>query len=320
MEITNVKVLFAEDDAVARRLLESTLKKWGFEVTSTSDGKQAWAVMDSDTPPEIAILDWVMPEMEGPEVCRLSREKGLNTYLILLTSKDSKADIVAGLEAGADDYVPKPFHPQELKARLSVGARIVALQRALSERIGLLEVANQKLEQLSLEDKLTGIPNRRFLDDVMEREWRRALRSSTPLSIIMIDIDSFKKFNDAYGHQEGDDCLRLVAQALRSCLKRAGDFIGRYGGEEFTVVLPNVDREGAMTVADHLRASVQNLGIKHEDCRSNIGVATISLGVAHGLPSPDSTKEAFISRADAALYLAKQRSGNQAVFAEDEAK
>ncbi|HBF33279.1 TPA: diguanylate cyclase response regulator [Candidatus Sumerlaeota bacterium] len=317
-----LKVLVAEDDSVARRLLESILEKWGFEVVGTNNGLQAWEAMQQPEPPEIAILDWVMPEMEGPEVCKKIRDLGMTTYVILLTARDSKQDVVSGLESGADDYMPKPFNPQELRARVRVGTRIVKLQRALSERIGQLEVFNQRLEVLSLEDKLTCIPNRRALDEAMEREWRRCLRSNVPLAVIMIDIDSFKNFNDNYGHQAGDECLRQIAKALRSCTHRASDFLGRYGGEEFMVLLPGVDRDGASIVANHLRSVVQALGIKHDSCRSNIGICTISLGVSLEVPSANSSIEEMIARADAALYKAKELNGNQTILidasAEDE--
>jgi two-component system, cell cycle response regulator len=315
-----LKVLVAEDDSVARRLLESILKKWGFEVLGTCNGEQAWVAMQQSDPPEIAILDWVMPEMEGPQVCEKIRELGMTTYVILLTARDSKQDVVSGLESGADDYMPKPFNPQELRARIRVGTRIVRLQRALAERIDQLEVFNQRLEVLSLEDKLTGIPNRRALDEALEREWRRCLRAKSPFAAIMIDIDSFKNFNDSYGHQEGDECLRKIAKALWSCIHRASDFLGRYGGEEFMVLLPGVDCDGASIVANHLRAVVQALGIKHENCRSKIGLCTISLGVALEIPSSNSSIEDLIAHADAALYRAKELGGNQTIVIDANAK
>ncbi|NQU44706.1 diguanylate cyclase [bacterium] len=305
------RVLIAEDDMVSCRLLESTLRKWGHEVVVTCDGREAWKVLQEDNPPEIAILDWVMPVMEGPEVCARLRELGRTTYAILLTGKNSKDDIVRGLDAGADDYVSKPFDPHELRARLRVGERMVKLQKALAVRVGQLEALAAKLEDLSYVDQLTGIPNRRQLDDLLDREWRRALRLGMPLTAVMIDIDSFKTFNDHYGHPAGDVCLHQVATALSGCLMRASDSLGRYGGEEFLALLPGTEMTGSLQVAQALRKAVEDLQIPHLYSKRGQRVVTVSLGLALHCPGQDSDPQTLVSWADNALYLAKEAGGNQ---------
>ena len=305
-----MRILIAEDELVSRRLLESTLKKWGHEVVVTCDGEEAWKRLQEPDAPDLAILDWVMPGKEGPEICRKIRATDRSTYVILLTGKGDKEDIVSGLESGADDYVSKPFNPQELRARVKTGARIVGLQKALADRVAELEVLSKRFETLSLEDQLTGVPNRRHLDETLDREWRRAMRSNGFLAAIMVDIDSFKKFNDHYGHPAGDECLKSVARTLQGCIMRAGDFLGRYGGEEFTAIIPETDVPGVLHVSELMRSRVQALGIPHGDCRSNLGVVTISLGVAVTTPRKGITPQEFVSRADRALYLAKQANGN----------
>ncbi|MFP4379142.1 MAG: diguanylate cyclase domain-containing protein [Candidatus Sumerlaeia bacterium] len=309
-----MRIMIAEDGKVSRKLLESTLQKWGHQVVTTCDGSEAWQELQKVDCPDLVILDWVMPDVEGPELCRRLREQKRTTYVILLTAKGDKEDIVTGLEAGADDYVSKPFNRLELRARVEVGIRIVNLQKERDEQIRQLEILSKKLEEISLTDQLTGIPNRRRFDDVFDNEWHRAMRKGLPLGAIMMDIDSFKKFNDKYGHPEGDVCLRKVAQAIHDCMQRASDFVARYGGEEFAALIPDATPEGLKNIAESMRAAVYDLGIPHDECRSRQGVVTISLGLALIIPQRDMKPGELVEDADEALYEAKKAGGNQAIM------
>lgn len=311
----DMRILIAEDDLISRRLLQSSLEKWGMDVVAVSDGEEAWKILQGDNPPPLAILDWVMPGLEGPELCRKLREKGLATYAILLTGKSEKEDLVAGLEAGADDFVSKPFYPLELRARVNVGARIVELQRNLAERVSELVELSRRLEQMSLEDSLTGLPNRRHLTDILEREWGRAQRAKRALAAIMVDIDSFKNYNDHFGHPAGDECLRLVSKALLAGVRRPADFLGRYGGEEFTAILPDTPEEGVLHVAELMRANVEGLRLPHVHSRTGLDYVTVSVGVAIVRPCLESTPDLLIGRADGALYEAKKANGNVVILA-----
>jgi two-component system, cell cycle response regulator len=225
-----MRVLIAEDDAVSRRIVEITLRNWKYDVTAVSDGNQALEVLRSEGAPRLALLDWMMPGKDGPQVCRELRATPtpLYSYIILLTTRSGKEDIAAGLEAGADDYVIKPFEAIELRARLLAGTRIIELQDQLIE-------AQEKLRHQATHDGLTGVWNRAAILDRLEIEIQRSRRQKTPLTIIMADIDRFKNVNDSYGHQVGDVVLRNVAQSM-SVAVRVYDAVGRYGGEEFLIV------------------------------------------------------------------------------------
>src|SRR4029077_4846694 len=241
-------VLVADDDPVSRKMLESCLRKWGFNVTSTKDGFEAWQELQHADAPSLIILDWMMPGFSGVELCRKlrARKSGLYPYILLLTSKDGKQDLIEGLDAGADDYLTKPVDVGELKARLSVGSRIVKLHKDLL----------QKEEELRFEashDRLTGLWNRGAILDFMEREISRARRGGESLGALMIDIDHFKRVNDNYGHQAGDAVLQQVAKRLSAGL-RTYDWLGRYGGEEFIAIVSNCDAATLAMCAERLRA------------------------------------------------------------------
>ncbi len=295
-------ILIAEDEKNLRYLLAMTLKSWGYGVVETHSGTEAWDALQGEGAPMLAILDWQMPGMEGVEVVKKIREEGLNTYVLLLTSLSRKAKIVEGLEAGADDYVVKPFDPPELRARVRAGERILDLQ--------------QKLLEMSLVDQLTGLANRRRWDDSVTKEWRRAARTKQPLGLIMMDLDKFKNYNDTYGHPAGDDCLQKVGKALKDATQRAGDLVARYGGEEFTVLLPNTDAEGVRAVGDEMREAVRALGLEHINGRSADNIMTISQGGAVMVPDTDKAPEVLVDKADARLYKAKEAGGDQLVMAE----
>lgn len=290
------KILIIDDHDEFRRMLHRMLTQAGDEVIETSSGKEALSILRSDDPPKIAILDWMMPEMDGMEVCQKIR-KEINrsyTYVILLTAKETKEDILKGLAAGADDYIVKPFDTGELEARLRAGKRIIDLQ--------------DKLEMLATHDPLTEILNRGAIFDTFEKEHSRAQRKQKPMSVIMADIDYFKRVNDTYGHTAGDQVLCEVVRRMSGSL-RPYDSIGRYGGEEFLVILPDCDRDGALQLAERLRESVCKEKVNILDKSIEI---TISIGVSE-LNSTDikTPKKQLLVTVDEALYKAKSKGRNR---------
>ena len=309
-----VTVLIAEDSFVIRKILVRLLKKWGFQVIEAQDGKEAWEKFNkAHEKISIVILDWIMPEMDGLEVCRLIRQidVGHYVYIIFLSAIEKKENIAKCLESGADDYIVKPIHEKEFLARITVGLRIVGLERALQE-------ANRKLKKMATTDELTGLLNRRALFDELKRDAYRSLREKRPLHIIMLDIDHFKKVNDNYGHQVGDAVLQELARRLKAEL-RPYDIVGRYGGEEFLIAFINGELNDALTVAERLRFRVcQKPFVISEKISLPV---TISLGVADFEPNinTDNEKEIMahlneaIRMADEALYEAKRLGRNRVV-------
>jgi two-component system, cell cycle response regulator len=302
--VSGHRVLIADDDAVSRRVLQVQLQRWGYEVTALDNGTQAWIALQKEDAPRMAILDWVMPGVDGPELCRRIRGLDRNNYfyLLLLTARDSKQDIVAGLEAGADDYLTKPFHPDELRARVRVGKRILELQEALIQ-------AHESLKYEAAHDRLTGIWGRAAIVDLLQREARRSLRGGRPLGVIMADVDHFKKINDAYGHLVGDSVLQEVARRLTQSV-RAYDYVGRYGGEEFLMVLTECAPPDLAITAERIRRAVAE-----QDVTTDFGAVrvTISLGLAPLQIEPLGTLnvEKLLRSADAALYRAKNNGRNR---------
>src|SRR5437867_3944798 len=220
-EARRLKVLRAEDARFARHLLQGALAGWGYEVILAEDGEQAWQALQGSEAPSIALLDWVMPGLDGLEVCRRVRQAGREpyTYIILLTGRDRQEDVVEGLAAGADDYLRKPFDNLELEARIRTGRRIVELQQELI-------AAREALREQATTDPLTGVANRRTILDTLGRELERSRRSGTACSMIFVDFDHFKRINDAHGHPAGDAVLRQAAAAMRAIL-RPYDLLGR---------------------------------------------------------------------------------------------
>ena len=245
-----MRVLIAEDDLTSRTLLRKVLEKWGYEVVVTADGAAAWEVLQGADPPRIAILDWMMPEMDGVEVCRRARslETRQPAYIILLTALGEKEHLVTGFEAGADDYVGKPYDQAELHARLEVGRRLVELNDALVQ-------AQLRLEVQARTDVLTGLANRRSILERLEDEVRRAAREGGTLGVGMVDVDLFKHVNDRYGHAAGDEVLCEVARRMQQAL-RPYDRVGRFGGEEFLVLVPGVAAPELEQLLERLRAAV----------------------------------------------------------------
>ena len=300
-----MRILIAEDSSVQRQILTSVLEEWGYEVVSAEDGNEAWNLLRNGNAPQLALLDWIMPEMDGTEVCQKVRERGNEpyTYLILLTSLDEKTNTVKGLEAGADDYLTKPFDPHELRARLRVGERMLEIQRELI-------TAREELRLQATQDALTGMLNRRLVLDILERELTRGQRLELPLAVLMIDIDHFKAVNDAYGHQAGDAVLKEVAARVSTTV-RPYDSVGRYGGEEFLVILPGCDEPRAQIVAERL-CCVVSREVVHTSA-AEISV-TLSLGLA--LSAQGETSERLVHAADRALYEAKRNGRNRVVVSQ----
>lgn len=306
-----MKILIAEDDVVSRRLLQKTLEGWGYQVFSAENGREAWEIFQSEDL-KFIIADWVMPVMDGVTLCRKIRSSPAHgyVYFILLTGKDKKEDIVSGLDAGADDYVAKPFERDELKVRVRAGERIIKLERELSDKNDKLRLLNVRLEELAGIDPLMGIGNRRSFHNIIEKVHHRAARYSQGYSIIMCDIDNFKSYNDIYGHLSGDSVLKKVAAEIKKTV-RASDEVFRYGGEEIVIIaVPEQDMDGTTAAAERMRRNIESLGIEHRGSES--GVVTISCGIAaYGGGCEDARWETVLERADRALYNAKASGRNK---------
>ncbi len=298
-------ILIAEDSPVSRKLLEKQLIKAGYEVVSVENGRQALQRFDEDFFP-IVLTDWMMPEMDGLQLCRALRENDYPGYvfIILLTGKDSKDDIIAGLEAGADDYLTKPFNKAELIARINTGKRILELERSLKK-------ANDEIRILSVTDPLTGCYNRGYLSERLIQEIKRSRRYGHLLSIVLCDIDHFKNVNDTYGHQAGDQVLKDFVRCMTGMIRSGIDWLARYGGEEFLIVLPETDIKGAGFLSERIRKELPQKATKIQGAEIPI---TASFGIAGFDPStPDEmiSIESMINLADKYLYQAKQEGRNR---------
>jgi diguanylate cyclase (GGDEF)-like protein len=318
-----MRILIAEDDLTARMILSAILKKWGYEVLAVNDGLAAWQVLQQSDAPRLVILDWLMPGLSGPEVIRMVRASSDEPlpYIIFLTSKDEKSDIVAGLETGANDYVKKPFDNDELFARIKVGQRSVELQTRLFE-------AQQNLAHLAMHDALTGILNRRAILEQLAKDLARYQRKTTSIldqanhspsaakpapgaqgcALGYIDIDNFKLINDRYGHKVGDEILKGFVQALNNQL-RSYDSLGRLGGDEFLVIVPDIDEDNSRLVFERLQAAGANFSVLTE-----AGKVTIEASIGVALARPGQDVDHFLESADSAMYLAKRSGGNRVSF------
>ncbi|MEO8677812.1 MAG: diguanylate cyclase [Vicinamibacterales bacterium] len=290
-----VEVLIAEDEPVSQRLLMRTLESWGYKVILAHDGAEAWRLLQAPEAPGLAIIDWEMPGLDGTEVCRRLKAHvdKRHTYVIMLTSRDAASDIVTAMDAGADDFVEKPFRSEELRVRLRAGHRIVEMQAELRRKAS--------------HDDLTGIFNRRIVLEMLGRELHRAVRDHKPLAVALLDLDHFKRVNDTYGHQAGDLVLREAAVRISSSI-RASDVAGRYGGEEFLIVMPRCDEETSLRVAERVRAVIGGTPVLAADQAID---ATVSIGVAATAAAATTTPKALIGQADAALYRAKEAGRNR---------
>ncbi len=311
-----MKVLIVEDDLISRRLLQKTLEEWGYTVIPAENGQKAWDIFNKDEI-KFIVADWLMPEMDGIELCRKIRSSKNSgyVYFIILTGKDKREDIVEGLDAGADDYVAKPFDREELKVRVKAGERIIKLEKELKDRNTELNQLNIRLEKLALIDPLTEISNRRSFYNSIEKIHYNSCRYFQKYGLIMCDIDNFKGYNDFYGHLEGDNILKEVAGTFRRT-SRLSDDIFRFGGEEFVVILPDQDVEGSVVVAERIRKDIESLSIENKG--SDRGILTVSCGVAAFNEEDKQGKwDAVLNRADRALYKAKAAGRNRVVMLND---
>lgn len=305
-----MKILLADDDAVSLRLLETTLSRAGYEVVVTADGAAAASLLAAKDGPRLALLDWMMPGLDGPSVCRqvrLRRETPY-VYMLLLTSKETKDDVIAGLASGADDYLTKPFHPEELKARLRTGRRILELEDKLVE-------AREEMRFKATHDPLTQLWNHGLILEFLERELNRARREGTALAVLLCDLDHFKSINDTYGHLVGDEVLRETARRLLAAV-RPYDAVGRYGGEEFLVLMPNCDKPCARDRAEQIQALVSERPVLTAQGPVSF---TLSVGALISSDWRQFSAEQLLTQADLALYQAKEAGRNRVVFSPPEA-
>jgi diguanylate cyclase (GGDEF)-like protein len=313
-------ILVVDDDELTRQLLRRIMEKEGYQVFEAVNGEQGLEAYER-LKPHLVLLDAIMPVMDGFTCCtqlQLLSEgspaenngfadnkhlRGLaRTPVLMITGLDDPESVDRAFAVGATDYIRKPIHVPVLRQRV----RRLIQQSQLYQQ---LQVANRELQRLATLDGLTGVANRRRFDQYLEDEWQQMTRENLPLSLILCDIDFFKRYNDTYGHQAGDDCLRRVADALRFCAKRSIDLVARYGGEEFAVILPNTTLAGAVQVAEEIRLVVNSLDIPHEGSDVSPHL-TLSLGIACAEPTPNRSPTTLIATADAALYEAKAAGRN----------
>jgi two-component system cell cycle response regulator len=303
-----MKILIADDEPVSRRMLQGMLEKWGYDVIAVQDGDEAWALLKLPDAPRLALLDWMMPGQNGVEVCSSLRKQRPEpyTYILLLTAKDAKESVVEGLESGADDYLTKPFNPQELKARIRVGLRLLELEDNLVQ-------AREMMRFKAMHDALTGVWNRGAILETMEREVWRSRREGISLGVLILDLDHFKSVNDNYGHLTGDAVLREVTKRMHTDV-RPYDAVGRYGGEEFLVLLPGCNRDVTRATAERIRNIVSISPV--ETATGSLKITTSIGAVATG-DWPQNTPSQILQMADSALYRAKQEGRDRTIMAGD---
>ncbi len=314
-QVEALNILVVEDSKVTVKVLGNYLAAMNVsDPLIAENGTQALKIYERERP-DVVLLDIKLPDINGFEVARQIRQmEGEHEWaaIIFLTAMNSDEDLAHGIAAGGDDYLVKPVSEVVFHAKVRAMQRLIGMQRRLVEVTRQLDSANAELQRLSTTDALTGIANRRSLDYFMEREWRRCLRMKKPLSLVMMDIDYFKLFNDKYGHQAGDDCLKKVADQIARAAPRGTDLAARYGGEEFTLVLGETDQDGAMWIAERVRQMVAELKVPHYATSSKF--VTISCGVVSVLPDEHTSLEILLQSADASLYQAK-RGGRDRVVA-----
>ena len=298
-----MQILVVEDSPVYRKLIGDYLHDWGFTAQFAENGAKAWELLQQQDTPKLVLLDWVLPDFDGIELCRRVRQAGSDreyTYIILLTGKEGRQNMLEAMQAGADDFLAKPFDAHELKAHIMVGQRILALQEELI-------AARESMRQAATHDSLTGLLNRAEILRFLHNELERSRRARTTAGVILADIDHFKDVNDSLGHLFGDEALKEIATRLRSKL-RVYDGIGRYGGEEFLLVLPDCDLHSTLQRADELREFVSSKPVVFQGSEKLI---TISMGIAISSASGDMEVERLLNRADLGLYQAKRNGRNR---------
>ncbi len=298
-------VLIAEDDRVFRTLLQTWLERWGYRTILAEDGAAAWRELQVEHHPRLLLLDWMMPGMDGVEICRRVRalSNELYCYILVVTSKHSKEDAITALEAGADDYIVKPIHVHELRARVQVGRRILLLQDELVR-------SREQLRRQATIDSLTGLLNRRAIIEVLTEELARASRTGGSTGVLMLDIDKFKHINDCFGHQAGDAILSEVSARVADAL-RTYDKVGRYGGEEFLAVLPDCKGDLLVSIAERIRGRVATKPFLVPGAEI---VVTASVGGTVSGPEQMLDAERAIRNADFAMYGAKNKGRNCCVI------
>jgi two-component system, cell cycle response regulator len=302
-----VRILIADDEIISRRALEKLLAEWGHETLIATNGREAWDLLQEPDAPRLALVDWMMPEMDGMELChRLrEREKGAYVYVILLTARNRREEMLEGLHSGADDYLVKPWDAAELHARLDTGVRIVRLQEELIQ-------ARDALSFEASHDPLTRLSNRRDILEILGRELSRSRRQHGCLGVVLADIDYFKKVNDSRGHIAGDAVLKEASRRIVASV-RSYDSVGRYGGEEFLIIVPSEDALGVLTQAERIRRAFEDDPFRVDDQRLRI---SLSLGVAMSDDSHSSSTEGLLRAADGALYRAKEKGRNRVEMAD----
>lgn len=310
-----MRILIAEDDELSRLIVESTIKQFGHECLTASDGLAAWELFQSTTV-DVVISDWVMPGMDGIELCRRIRAEARPGYtsFIFLTALRDKSNILAGIEAGADDYLAKPLDPDDLRVRLLVASRLTALHQRLAEQAGELERLHQLSRAQGRIDALTGVGNRLQLREDLDVITQRVGRGGHGYCALMCDVDAFKQYNDHYGHAAGDEVLQAVARTLVTKSSRPGDAVYRYGGEEFLLILPTQSIEAGRMVAERVCRGVEALALPHAAAQA-APVVTVSIGIAAFPSNGIHTVAAWLRAADAAMYEAKRSGRNRIVVA-----
>ena len=307
-----MQVLVVDDSAIFRKLISDYLASWGFGVTVAENGADAQRILNQHDAPRLVLLDWVLPDMDGTELCKRIRTDGSNdsyTYVILLTGKEGRQNMLEAMGAGADDYLEKPFDDLELKARLMVGKRILDLHQQLV-------ATRESMRHAATHDSLTGLLNRGEIVSTLERELVRGRRERRPVGIILGDIDHFKNVNDTLGHLFGDEALREIARRLREQL-RVYDSVGRYGGEEFLMVLPNCNWQNTMSRANELREFIAHTPVTYSGAEKSV---TMSLGISVAEVDAKHDIGTLLNQADAGLYSAKANGRNRVERFSDPAK
>lgn len=324
------RILVVDDSRMIRAMLDTMLARAGYnDILMAESGASAFRLlgMEPDHPGEaidVVLMDFMLPDIDGIAAIAAikARDELRDVPILMVTASQDPTTLRAAFDAGAMDYIVKPINEIDLPARVGSALRLKAeidrreaRERDLIEVKRQLEQANRQLEQLSLTDGLTGAANRRHFDQALHLEWTRAAREGLPLALALIDIDHFKRYNDTYGHQEGDRCLQQVAAALARSALRPGDLVARYGGEEFAVILANTDLSGAQMVGERLRDEIAALAIPHANSSAGACVS-LSVGVAAQLSGDYDSPAALIAAADRALYRAKERGRNRVELAE----
>jgi two-component system chemotaxis response regulator CheY len=306
-----MRVLIADDDATSRLVLKAMATKLGHECLVATDGSRAWELLRSEVV-DVLLTDWMMPGVDGPDLCRRVRQRSDDRYIyvVLITAFGNHDQVLEGMGAGADDYLVKPVDPFTVQTRLVAAERVTALHRQLVEVRAQLELANAALTERSLTDSLTGLGNRRRMEEDLEGAHARALRLRRPFGVALFDIDHFKFYNDHYGHPAGDEILRRVAKCFDGQI-RTDESIYRYGGEEFLLLLQECTAEGAVVAAERIRTAVATLSIPHESRPTSPRLLTISGGVSCWVPGSTASVADLIEQADEALFEAKSSGRNQ---------